>query len=246
MSEEVLPGEWNLYDHMNLPIFEQWDKGAEAILRHDRTVEELDSKENLYKMIMLACLVFGILTLGFGIGIVLLVIAFVLRKNGGFRTKIRQQIAAANEELTQARYQHTDYLAEQVGAKLMIGQWAWFRTARKALLYSNERFIYLDADASLLVAYNKSDIKEVYRERVHTGSHTNASSNTFGGATAIGDTGLSIGGANTNTNSNTTDFYEWHFDVLTNYLPYPKVSLVLTDSPSVENMIGKAYAILKP
>lgn len=46
------------------------------------------------------------------------------------------------------------------------------------MIYGNTGLVYVNLDQNLLVAYSKSDIKEVNRERVHTGSHT--SSNTVG------------------------------------------------------------------
>ena len=46
------------------------------------------------------------------------------------------------------------------------------------MIYGNTGLVYVNLDQDLLVAYSKSDIKEVNRERVHTGSHT--SSNTVG------------------------------------------------------------------
>lgn len=37
------------------------------------------------------------------------------------------------------------------------------------MIYGNTGLVYVNLDQDLLVAYSKSDIKEVNRERVHTG-----------------------------------------------------------------------------
>lgn len=46
-------------------------------------------------------------------------------------------------------------------------------------------------------------------------------------------------------NNSITNFY-WHFDIFTDFLEYPKVSMNLPYNEYFENEIGKAYAILEP
>lgn len=43
-----------------------------------------------------------------------------------------------------------------------------------------------------------------------------------------------------------TNYYEWHLDIFTDFLAYPKVSLVLSDSQEAMDFIGSVYAVLKP
>ena len=88
------------------------------------------------------------------------------------------------------------------------------------MIYGNTGLVYVNLDQDLLVAYSKSDIKEVNRERVHTGSHT--SSNTVGvGAAHNRDQSSfinSVGVATDKTSSDTQELYEWHLDVMSDFL----------------------------
>ncbi len=88
------------------------------------------------------------------------------------------------------------------------------------MIYGNTGLVYVNLDQNLLVAYSKSDIKEVNRERVHTGSHT--SSNTVGvGAAHNRDQSSfinSVGVATDKTSSDTQELYEWHLDVMSDFL----------------------------
>ncbi len=47
-------------------------------------------------------------------------------------------------------------------------------------------------------------------------------------------------------NSTTTDHYEWRLDVMTNFIEYPKLSLVFPDSQDGEASAKTIYAVLKP
>jgi tetratricopeptide (TPR) repeat protein len=107
------------------------------------------------------------------------------------------------------------------------------------------------------IVYKRENIKDITRERLHLGSETsgNAYSSTTGYSrqslldTALGNPFNSrdySGSTNTYINSSTTENYEWHFDIFTDFYENPKVSFVVPDSPSVENAIGNIYAILKP
>ena len=88
------------------------------------------------------------------------------------------------------------------------------------MIYGNTGLVYVNLDQNLLVAYSKSDIKEVNRERVHTGSHT--SSNTVGvGAAHNRDQSSfinSVGVATDKTSSDTQELYEWHLDIMSDFL----------------------------
>ena len=88
------------------------------------------------------------------------------------------------------------------------------------MIYGNTGLVYVNLDQDLLVAYSKSDIKEVNRERVHTGSHT--SSNTVGvGAAHNRDQSSfinSVGVATDKTSSDTQELYEWHLDIMSDFL----------------------------
>lgn len=144
-------------------------------------------------------------------------------------------------------YQHSDIFINPLANIFFQNQeWQSFSDGKKGLIYSSSGLVYYESDKGLLVAYDKSNIKEVSRERLHVGANTTGISDTTGVGYTFQNTGITVGGAKTQTTSNVTNHYEWHFDVMTNFMTYPKVSLVLNDTPSVEDFIGRAYAILKP
>ena len=153
-------------------------------------------------------------------------------------------------------YNYWNQLANYIFKEIFPGS-GWNRFGLDYIVYSNDGMLYIDVKQDLLVGYKKSNIKEVTRERVHTGSHT--TSDTTGVGVGTGKTsavtgllggehlrtnGIGIGKAR--TNSDTTDYYEWHFDVMSDFMGYTKVSVVVDDSPQHEDMINKMYAILKP
>jgi hypothetical protein len=127
----------------------------------------------------------------------------------------------------------------------------YYRT--DALIYNNNMCAYLSTKSGELVIYNKSNIKEVSRERVHLRSETTGSATTTGRSTNTVSTAFGVNPFNTRKHKNTTqvntttkEFYEWHLDILADFFEHPKISLVLPDGKFAEDEIGKAYAVLKP
>lgn len=187
------------------------------------------------------------------VGIIIFLAGFLFIKRGPIVKGFDSTYNAAVQ-----RYRnYLDQLVESVGNKIFSTGFRWFRWYDQYMLYCNEGMIFVDINQDLIVAYNKSDIKEVNKERVHTGSHTTSNTTGVGVGTAkttaqtgmLGGSFLRSNGIGVNqarTNADTTDFYEWHFDVLTDYLTYPKVSMIIEDSRSNEDMLNEAYAILKP
>ncbi|WP_179396096.1 hypothetical protein [Lacticaseibacillus absianus] len=243
MGEFTFPLKLNSATQLGVPDMDQWEKGAAAATTYEETEASIESQRKLYKWLRIGSIVLiviGIMDLwGLMFVIPLLILNWLLK---GLDPKLQ----AAQRRFLDVAYEHADMVAYEVGQKLMSGTWTRYRNGLEVILYNNDRFVYLNTSQSLVVGYNKADIKEVTRERLHTGAQTSGTSNTYGGGTAIGNTGIVVGGAQTQTSSSTTDYYEWHFDVLTSFFEYPKVSLILPDSPSVEDAIGEAYAILKP
>lgn len=244
-----LPKKWNLFDFTEQPIFENWEQGIEAFNNYENVKKETAESQTLFNWIKRGCIVAGIFMLGslFFFAIILFIIAYILRKNGKQAIKLNQKVNQAHDAFMNVWWNHTDIFIHSLADKLMNNeQWNSFRTGKKGILYSNNTFIYYEADTGLLVAYDKKNIKEVSRERLHVGANTTGNSGTTGVGYTFKDTGVTIGGAQTSSHSNTQNIYEWHFDVMTDFITYPKVSLVLNDTPNVEDFIGKAYAILKP
>lgn len=106
------------------------------------------------------------------------------------------------------------------------------------MIYGNTGLVYVNLDQDLLVAYSKSDIKEVNRERVHTGSHT--SSNTVGvGAAHNRDQSSfinSVGVATDKTSSDTQELYEWHLDVMSDFLSIIAFSGIIAGASFASNL----------
>ena len=162
----------------------------------------------------------------------------------------RDSLNWSTSEKQATMYRYTDIFIEPLANKLMNSYWRSFRTGTQCIIYSEDGLIYFNTHDSTLVAYNKSNIKDVTRERIHLGSSTNSQISSYTSTYAYDDyigTGVRAG-SNTSSSgySQTTDYYEWHLDIFTNFIDYPKISLVLNDTPSVENSIGQIYAILKP
>ena len=248
MDSSSLPGKWNLFDFTALPDFENWGKGKEIIGELEQAKEEAKKKQQIVKIIKFVAIFLLLLGLAksFKLFLLSIVIIIICRKNGIIARKINEQVSEVEKRYWTAYYEHVDMFVAPLTKALVPDQSRSFRTGTKCIIYSGQRLVYYDVNEALLVAYKKENIKEVHRERLHTGASTSGNANSIGAGKAIGDTGLTIGGGTTKINSNTTNLYEWHFDVLTDFISYPKVSLVLEDSPNVEDFIGQAYAILKP
>lgn len=256
MNEYNLPQKWNLYNFTGLPDFNNWDEGAQANAIYNQRKEELDSLGKTYERISVICAILGILLAFYAVlnfrffyglfGILLFLVAVLLSDEGYLRReKVYDELDYASSEWYKVLYKHTDMFIRPVAEKLITGGWYSYRTGQKCLIYNKEGFVYFDTYNSTLVAYNKSNIKDVTRERLHLGSSTSGGSSTTGGAYVTNDGFVRTGGS-TQTYSNTVNEYEWHFDIFTDFLDYPKVSLVLNDNKSVEEFTGKAYALLKP
>lgn len=241
-----LPFKSDIYRFTGLPRFEDSDEGQQALNNLQQKQAEVNKKLSNYKTIQIISIILAVLGFFEVIGIIFIFPAVIFRSNGKKAMTLKDELSQVQSSYNSTYYGYADHFVNPVADQLVSSQWHSYRTYHKCLIYSDQQFAYFDLDDGTLVAYNTGNIKEVSRERLHTGSYTQGDSSSVGMATVIGDTGLSVGSAQTNSYSNTTDNYEWHFDILKNFIDYPKFSLVLADSPSVEDFVGKAYAILKP
>lgn len=273
MKIDNLPQKWNLYKLTGLPYFNAWPEGANA----NEVYEEMERKYKEISSRLIAgtagIIGWGIsfFTLGF-CGLKLFAYDFLFGMGSpGFTFSLailpaiyliiyyqhKRKVVAARDNRDWAKserqntiYKYTDIFIEPLADKLMSGYWRSFRTGMQCIIYGEDGFIYFSTHDSTIVAYNKSNIKDVTRERVHLGATTNSQVSGYTSTYAYDDY-LSTGvcaSSNTSTSgySNTTNYYEWHLDIFTDFIEYPKVSLVLDDSPSTEKFIGEIYAILSP
>lgn len=245
MDSMILPGKWNLYDFTELPDFDNWDLGAKAIQDYENKKSEIEGKKTISLLIILgsiAGMMFGaVVDMSlFFICLILIIVFSKLRKG------LQKSLATAQSDFRATWYKHTDIFIRPLINSFSMTQWNSYRASRKCLIYNDQKFIYFDVDEEILVVCDKQNIKEVSRERLHVGASTTGNSRTVGGASTIGNSNVLVGGAQTSSSSNTQNFYEWHFDIFINFISYPKISFLLEDSHSVEEFVGRAYAVLKP
>lgn len=275
MKVNNLPKKWNLYKFTGLPYFNTWSEGTKVNKLYEEKKKEYDEIGKKGKIFDgcfggALCYLVSIPLLGFcGIRLLLYLLTGVGSNTFTFRLAIlpaiyliifylhekkektaKENLDWATSQRQEAIYKYTDIFIEPLANKLMSGQWRSFRTGTQCIIYGDDGLVYFNTHNSILVAYNKSNIKDVLRERVHLGASTNSQVSSYTSTYAYDDyIGSGVrASSNTSTSgySNTTDYYEWHLDIFTDFVDYPKVSLVLNDSPSTEDSIGKIYAILKP
>jgi hypothetical protein len=115
------------------------------------------------------------------------------------------------------------------------------------LFYSKLGCACIDLISGEMVIYAKENIKDVLLEHVKIGSST------VGTSYSEGDTyrgiifnfhykSYSDSGINTDSIVN----YEWHLDILTDFLEYPKLSFVFDDNSIGQDEAKIIYGILKP
>ena len=266
-----LPQKWNLYKFTGLPYFNNCPEGVDANKLYEERKREYEEISSSAIAGTAGLIGWGVsfLTLGFcglklfaydwllGMGssgftlslaILPAIFLIIWYQHGKKEKAARDNLDWAKSERQNTIYKYTDIFIEPLADKLMSGYWRSFRSGLQCIIYGEDGFIYFSTRDSILVAYNKSNIKDVTRERVHLGAATNSQVSGYTSTYAYDDY-LSTGvraSSNTSTSgySNTTNYYEWHLDIFTDFIEYPKVSFVLDDSPSTENFIGEIYAIL--
>lgn len=255
MNNIQVPNKYSLAEFTGLPRFKGTEDGkAEKQLL--RNAQQQYNKQLTYcKVAKWVAIVFGILLMGTAIwlSVVLWIVAYGFSKNGFITNQFTKKYNVAFQ-----RYQnYIQNLINFTAQKFFNNQYRWANFNNVYMIYSNLGLVYVNVAQDLLVAYKKQDIKEIIRDRVHTGSHSSSTGTTVGGGTASSHlvNGIfgrdhvrtnGIGVARNYSNTDTTDFYEWHFDIMTDFMGYPKVSLVIPDNSSNENTINEMYAVLKP
>ncbi|USS88058.1 hypothetical protein M3M39_00805 [Fructilactobacillus hinvesii] len=263
MDELQLPQKFNLFNFTGMVAFQNSETGKPLLQKYHKVKKQTDTELKWLKYGMIAAIVLGLSTVIYFWGIFLLILAYFMRKKGLFANMIKTNLNQISDEYDQEYIKYNTKLIEKATQKIMTDNWRSMVAGSKGLVYNSNEFFYYELGSGLLVAYNDENIKEVSRERVHVGSHTVSSTNTtgFGSGHSSGKANFWSGSngfatsssnsgnvlfAHTSGKSDTNDIYEWHFDILTNFADYPKVSFVVPDSKQAEDAIGEAYAILKP
>ncbi len=267
MNNIQLPNKLSLSQFTGLPKFEGTEDG-------DTERSMLNDAQNNYqaglkrcKILKWICFVVGFYvcfgTSAWYLGVLIMAVGFFgFTQSGVLAKKYKEELSAAI-----GRYnRYLDKLAQYAANNIFSENYRWVKFGNKYMLYGREGLVHVDTDQDLLVAYNKKAIKDVTKERVHTGSHTTSNTTGVGVATSRSNTqtngnyysyldkfqsqsktsGLGIGVSKARTDSDTTQYYEWHFDVLTDYINYPKVSLIIGDNKNNESIVNEMYGILKP
>lgn len=261
MKVKNLPGKWDLYKYTGLPYYNDWQEGAEA----NALLEQMTQKQKSIDRWALPVTIISFLAGGFFllksftsgimndtflsdfvITIILFIVSYIVSKKSKRATEDKEWAASQRQN---AIYRHTDIFIEPLADHFMSQGWRSYRTGRQCIIYGSDGFVYFDAYNRTLVAYNRSNIKEVTRERVYLGSSTTSRAGSY---TSSYDDSSRYGSAHVSSNtstsgySNTTNYYEWHLDIFTDFVDYPKVSFVLSDTGNTADVVGKIYAVLKP
>jgi hypothetical protein len=110
------------------------------------------------------------------------------------------------------------------------------------LFYGNEGCALVNAETGRIIIYGKDNIKNVLLEHKHLGSSSFGSSYSDGEIDGGGELiyhvhpNISIAGGShadtyqeTTHESETIELYEWHLDILTDFIEYPKLSFIFDD-----------------
>jgi hypothetical protein len=111
------------------------------------------------------------------------------------------------------------------------------------LFFSNEGCALVSVESGRIILYGKNNIKNVLLEHKHIGSSSYGSSYSYGGMDKESELifhvhrNISIaGGSHSDTyeeiehENESIEHYEWHLDILTDFMEYPKLSFIFDDN----------------
>ncbi|GHV69424.1 hypothetical protein FACS1894199_18150 [Bacteroidia bacterium] len=241
------PDKMNLYDFTEFPRFDDSDGGKESIKKHKRSIRN----GNIAKLIVWVVFVVAVLVL-FSTPPPFWAILVVLF-GGGVAWKFTKFSfrASADIKLQRDKSKYCTAIAQFL-VENHFKDTTYFCYFTDALIYNNSMCAYFSTKTGDFVIYNKTNLKDVVRERVHVGTQTTTTATTTGKSerTLANSLGLDSLDAReykstTKVTINSREIYEWHLDILTDFMPYPKVTIVLPDEKWAEDEVGKAYGILK-
>jgi hypothetical protein len=147
---------------------------------------------------------------------------------------------SARNKYFDARWNHGLKIAEAVGGAMGMNYYSFYNG--ELFLYSSEMCMLIWVEDGKTITYNRNNIKEVTLEHVHLGS-TSTSTSSHSGSSYAWTNNYATYKGKTNTTTSTVDQYEWRLDVFSNFMEYPKISLVFDEKE--ENAAKQIYAIVK-
>jgi hypothetical protein len=255
------PVKLNLYDFTVLPRFTDSDRGKVAIETHETSIRKGKTAKTVtwlswigaFLILFIAfnwlCLIYAMF--GWIIALIFTLLPFKAKADA----KLQYEISEHCREIAQ-------YVVENYfhGAR-------HFYYFTEVLIYNNDVCAWFSTDSGEFVIYNKTNIKEVNRERVHVGTQTTTSVTTTSSASTTGKSrrtlanslgidpfnfgtrkykGSTTGVSYSSSDSYSKEIYEWHFNIFTDFIQHPNISMVLPDGKIGENETGNAYGVLKP
>lgn len=239
MENITLPGKWNLHKLTGLPYYKNWDKGIEVEQYVNDMYKKSSNQRKIYTLLIIIDIIYFFSNFSF-LSVIAFIVLLFLRSNAN--ELIEEADDVKNESIEEYKRMIINAAVEKVG----FDGWRWRYYGNIAFIYDSQMFAFINFSSDFIVAYNKSNIKEIRRDRILIGSSTQGESTTHGGAYHLENSNVSLGTARSNTNAHTHNHYEWHLEVFTDYNMHPTVLYVEPDSSKASEFTGEAYAILKP
>jgi len=145
--------------------------------------------------------------------------------------------------ITRKKYEYFDYILSTIRDNYLPKFRLFHISLYEKLFFGNEGCTLVNIESGRMILYGKENIKNVLLEHKHLGASTSGYSHSSGGMDSDGQLffhvhrNLSIGGSvhndtyeNSEHESETIEHYEWHLDILTDFMEYPNLSFVIDDN----------------
>jgi uncharacterized membrane protein YbaN (DUF454 family) len=254
-----LPALINFYQFTEIPKFEDTEE-RKKLLEDTKSWEKKENIEykvklgRFFTIIVIAIIGYFIyskiqLVLLIALLIVLLIgYIFFIKKTNLILKKYRN--TAPEKQPINENKEHANYL----GAVLKILQTNYLNNFRifefdnwGFLFYSKLGCACIDLISGQMLLYAKENIKDVLLEHVHLGTTTTSNAYT----SASMNRGIIFDfhytqHSNTRIDTSSVQHYEWHLDILTDFIDYPKLSFRFADNTKGVDEAKIIYGILKP
>jgi hypothetical protein len=255
MSPKTLPipAKLNLFAWTRAQKFHEHPEGVKGLANYHAAIKK--QKRNRLFLILVPCIfVFFLFFIGqilwgsiaafFGVPFVIVVIGYFSDNPVG---------AKQANILNNLIERHCVWIAKDLAETYFCGSYRYFCFGSHGFIYTNEMCAYISAQDSLLVVLHKSNIKNIIRNRVRVESVTTSSirstgesKNTFSTAVGIDPFETRKHTSSSQVTTTTIDKYEWHFEIISNFLDYPSIIWRLPDNEFAKNETARAYGVLMP